>query len=134
MNRDSEDETCPLEQTLKTKNTQSARRSFQPSVGRPKRASLIAGHNGVIISPSKWRRLSHGCSVSPASAPPPTLSPPLPMKPASPPIQFDFYTVPLHHRHVEDLIELAPATLLLLLIPEDYSSYDDFEEWIQQFT
>eukprot|EP00978_Attheya_sp_CCMP212_P010713 scaffold26035_cov34-Attheya_sp.AAC.2 len=41
--------------------------------------------------------------------------------------------VPLHHCHVEDFIELAPATPLLLLIPEDYSSYDDFEEcWILQ--
>jgi hypothetical protein len=53
------------------------------------------------------------------------------MKPSLEPIQFDFYTVPLRCCHVEDLIELAPATPLLILIPEDYSSYDDFEEWAQ---
>eukprot|EP00978_Attheya_sp_CCMP212_P049591 scaffold685827_cov67-Attheya_sp.AAC.1 len=60
---------------------------------------------------------------------PSTVSPPLPMKLAPVPIQFDFYTVPLHCCHVEDLIELEPATPLLLLIPNDYSSYDDFVEW-----
>jgi hypothetical protein len=59
----------------------------------------------------------------------PLFSPPLPMKLAPAPIQFDSYTVPLCHCHVKDLIELAPATPILLLIPEDYSSYDDLEEW-----
>eukprot|EP00978_Attheya_sp_CCMP212_P041487 scaffold238491_cov47-Attheya_sp.AAC.1 len=82
-------------------------------------------HKTKKLHPLNYKHMTQqnvlrGCSVSPTSASPPTVSsPPLPIK--LPPSPFDFYTTPLHHCQVEDLTELAPATPLLFLIPEDYS-------------
>ena len=58
--------------------------------------------------------------------PPSPATPTTPSNVTKPIVSYDFFDYPLLRCHIEDLIEIAPGTAVLLLIPEDDSSYIDF--------
>ena len=82
-----------------------------------------------MVSPPKKRRNTRA-SVDPFSTSPgfslSSATPTTPSNIAEPVVSYDFFDYPLLRCHIEDLIEIAPGTPVLLLIPEDDSSYTDF--------